>query len=737
MRAAFHLMTSSALASLTIWPAALSAQVAEPPASQDAPASPAASDLSQIGDVVVTAQRRAENLQRTPIAVTALSPTTLSERSVRTSQELMQVVPSLQVSTQTAGDGGGSATFFLRGMGQQRAGNGSQPAVGIYIDDFYYPSLEGSIFSILDIQQVEVLRGPQGTLFGRNTIGGAIRYTTAKPEFGEFGGYGSATYGSFDRFDLSGALNLPIGDKVAVRLTGGRLYSDGYDKSALDGKELGGSTTTLERIQVRARPTDNVTIDLQGAHSHDFVDGFAYYLPGPFDHGKVTGIWNSIPPLGGTNPYDSRYQSQCHYCEPGTNPREFSRVTNNVANGVVAWDASDAFTLKSLSGYIKVRSTGFVDLDGSPLPVIQFDQGSNIRAYSQEFQFNGHLFDNRLKYTSGLYYYDAKSHDENTATVIAARGAPTITDRTTLSRAAYVDLTGKLTDALSILGGYRYSEDRQEATSGTLHGRKSFGSGTGRLGIQYQITPDAMTYASVSQGFRAGGFNRLQDGTLQSFRPENSTSYEVGGRFGLLEHKLRFNPTLFYTRWTDIQVQRIQYILDANGNPTTTFLTLFDNAAKAHTYGLELEADAAVTKSLHLFGHAATLKAKYDDVGDANGITTHSLFQRAPKFSFGVGGNYRADLGSAGSVVGTVNYSWQSSQASTPTDSDRLIIPSYGVMNLRLEYKIASSGLSLAGFVTNLFNKFYFVGGVNYAESSPHYDVGRPREFGVTARFQF
>ena len=160
------------------------AVVAAPALAQSQPANPEVTEdtaTPTTPDIVITAQRREQRLQEAPVAVTALSSSALEQLSIRDTRDLMTVVPSLQVSTQSGGDGGGSATFFLRGLGQQRAANDSEPAVGIYVDDFYYPSLSGNIFDVVDLASVEVLRGPQGTLFGRNTIGGAIRYTTKRP----------------------------------------------------------------------------------------------------------------------------------------------------------------------------------------------------------------------------------------------------------------------------------------------------------------------------------------------------------------------------------------------------------------------------------------------------------------------------------------------------------------------------------------------------------------------------
>lgn len=735
-----------------------------------APASAIAQESAATGleEVVVSAQRRLEDLQRTPIAVTALSTQSLEDRSVTTAQELMQVVPSLQVSTQTAGNGSGSATFFLRGLGQQRGGNGSQPAVGIYVDDFYYPSLNGTVFSILDIQQIEVLRGPQGTLFGRNTIGGAIRYTTKKPDK-DLGGSLSVTYGSFDRLDIAGVVNMPLGEKVSVRVTGGDLDNDGFVRRESTGGRAGGSSTRLGRAQLRIEPTAAMKIDLAAQYTKSEIDGYAYRLPGPYDHGIVTTIWNTAPagPIAAARAalgsYDARYTPTCDYCQPGTrsslNPEEFADTVEKSANGVVSWDLNEQLTLKSLTGYTQVRTESITDLDGSPLPILGIAGVNFIKAISEELQLNGYSLNGTLKWVGGLYYNDEEAdalgwHGIGTIALGATR-PPNPTTRDTENEAGYIDLTWQATDSVSLLGGFRYSTENKEitrrgATTGTSAAEKTFSSTTGRIGLQYQWTPDVMSYLTVSQGFRSGGFNVLPVATpatptapstfFESFDPEKSTTYELGARATLFEDRLRVNPTIFYNQWDKIQVQRFDFDV-----PTAQQVIHLENAGKAHTYGLEIEADTVVTRSLHLFANLATLKAKYDSVGTANGITKDSSFQRAPELTYGLGGSYIFDLGRAGTVTGTINYSWQDDQASTPTDSsnpplsrrDALLLPSYDITNVRLEYRDASSHWSVAAFVTNIFDELYFVGGVDYPESSAHFDLGRPREYGMTVRYTF
>lgn len=711
-----------------------------------------AEEKAQLEEIVVTAQKRTENLQNTPVAVTALSADALTQRNVLTTQDLMQVTPGLQVSTQTAGDGGGSATFFLRGMGQQRSANGSEPAVGVYIDDIYYPSLEGTIFSILDIEQVEVLRGPQGTLFGRNTIGGAIRYTTQKPSK-EFEASATVTGGSFGRHDVTGNLNIPIGDLVDVRLTVGRLKTSGYVRQQDGAANAGGVQTELGRIQVRVRPTDSVVIDLTLQDTKQYVDGFAYNMPGPIVPGPLFPSWYNLNPNHAGNLYDNRFASQCMYCQAGTGAtREFANTQSPSATLVTSWNLQGDLTLKSLTGWTRVKNQGFSDQDGSPLPIFQAYGAGTDTATSEELQINDKNFDGRFEWVGGLYYYHENSLSDASSSTTQAVPPPipgiplefvgvgttvpaSITSLTTLSYAAYINGTYHLFDKLSLLGGFRFSEDDKHDTSvGFPEERGSFISKTWRYGMQYQWTDSIMTYATASTGFRAGGFNPPSTTTpagFQSFQPEYDRSYEAGARMDFLDRRLRLNPTVFYNNWTGIQVQTVE--------PTPQGLLIFlENAGRAHTYGFELEAETKVTENLLLFGNASVLKAHYGSVGTANGITVDSRFQRAPLLTYALGGTYTYDLTDGAKLRSTLNWSWEASQHSTPTDNDTLVLPSYGLLNARLEYS-AAAHWTFAAFGTNLLNKTSYLGGVNYSSNvaSAHYDLGRPREWAVSARYNF
>jgi iron complex outermembrane receptor protein len=465
MGARFLLLVTTATVALGAGSAVSAAETGTQDVGEPAAAGGADVDAAEI---IVTANRREQRLQDVPIAVTALSSDALDQLNVRSTQDLMSVVPGLQVSTQSAGDGGGSATFFLRGMGQQRSGNGSEPAVGVYVDDFYYPTLSGALFKIVDLDQVEVLRGPQGTLFGRNTIGGAIRYTTRGARLGTFEGHVSGTIGNHDRYDISGAINVPIGDFAAIRVSGGHLQQDGFVRRQNDGGLSGKTETNLVRIQARIEPTSTTYLDIAGQWSRDKLDGFAYRLPGPVQPkpGTIPFIYNLvIAPLAGLPLYnDASVRSRCYYCQPGTDSPEFSYTTNKNLLATAGWEISDSLAIKSLTGWQDIANKQSFDLDCSPLPLAGgIVRPSRTYAFSQELQLNGKLWEDRLNFVAGAFYYNQRQPLRYALAPLILLGAPAAPvppeDRTVKSYAGFIDGSLKLTDSLTLLGGFRYSED--------------------------------------------------------------------------------------------------------------------------------------------------------------------------------------------------------------------------------------------------------------------------------------
>jgi iron complex outermembrane receptor protein len=245
-----------------------------------------------------------------------------------------------------------------------------------------------------------------------------------------------------------------------------------------------------------------------------------------------------------------------------------------------------------------------------------------------------------------------------------------------------------------------------------------------------------MSYATVSTGFRAGGFSQATTGgaapVVVPFEPEEATSYEIGSRFDFFDNRLRLNPTAFYVNWSDIQVQSV--VVQGTG----AFIVL-QNAAKATSKGVELEGEAAVTDNFTLYGNLAYLDINYGSIGGATGITVNSHFQRAPKITYALGARYDTQVFTDYGLSFNVNWSYEGSQYSTPTDSDQLHLPAYGLLNARIDLKLPDDHWTVGLFGTNLTDKVYYIGGVNYGATagSAHYDLGRPREYGVNLKYTF
>ena len=699
-----------------------------------------------LDEIVVTAERRSGNLQDTPVAVTAISSEDLQARGVQSVRGLESLVPSLSIGSQTNGPGANSATFWIRGLGQIRAGNGSEPSVPLYIDDFYYPGIAGNVLRAMDIEQVEVLRGPQGTLFGRNSIGGAIRYRTRKPT-ADFGGFIEGTYGSYDRVDLIGALNVPIGDMLAVRLTGATMQNDGYVDRVIGGGHGGATENLLGRAQLRFRPDDDLTIDLSYERSESESRGSTTNIPQINPAGTLAARWNSRP----TNlpRYTQDLASPCTYCTyGGLQVEDFNEAKASHLHFVADWQVSDSLQLKWLSGRSEIDDSWSNDLDGSPAQVVRQASTSNVESWSHELQAIGDL-GSRFHYVAGLFYYreelEARGSQfvPNPAGIVNEARASSLTRRESVS--AYANLTFDITERLSVTGGLRVGQE--EISIRTLSILPSAGlSDTGSseedmflplLRIQYDWSEDIMTYATMSKGFRAGGFNIVPaNADAIPFRSEEVTSFEVGARTEFLGGRARVNPTVFYTDYKDMQINR-QYTPPPPAPPAPT--SILENAGEAHIYGLELESDFAVTDAFRLRLSGAFLEGKFDRLNPGVGVTLDSPLPRLPRWSFALGGQYQVELASGAAVTANLDYSWRSKQASTASNVDSLIVPSYGLLNAQVEFRSADNRWSIAAFATNLADKEYVTGGLNLLAlvGNLRWDMGRPRELGVRLRFNF
>ncbi|MES2451692.1 MAG: TonB-dependent receptor [Pseudomonadota bacterium] len=724
---------------------------ASPVLAQDAPATaPVASngeDDRQLGDVVVTARRRAESLQMTPVAVTALNDAELSARNVTSLLDVANYTPNVVVGSQTS-TGSQSGGFFIRGIGQDRSGITFDQGVGLYIDDVYYARSDNALLGIVDVDRIEVLRGPQGTLFGKNTIGGAIRYITKQPT-DTLGGYVDATIGSFNRADIKASINVPLTENLFAKATFGSLTRDGYIREIAGDGRFGGDNTQVERLQLRANLAgDRVTIDLDGNHMHTKTNGRAFSID--FINPNASFLRALTTKTGAV--YDNRYLSPNPYTIYGGRDSSY-RYDGYGINGTVSVKLGDRFTLKSITAYMEADIHYINDYDGTALPVFDYTTDRKTNQFSQEFQLYGAAFADRLNFVAGLYYMREAPSD--TTVTITANDAFYPTPRRVAqsqnvnSYAAYAQGTLKITGKLSTTLGIRYSKDEKSTTTHNFttnlagSGKGSWDDVSPRASVEYQWTPKIMTYISATKGFRSGGINvglsaRLnnvaQAGLIQSliaYDPETVWTYEAGIRSDLFD-VLRVNLTGFHTRYTSQQLTALDPVAN---------IIFVQNVGTSHQQGIELETTLAPTRRLKLQGSFGYLDAKYDNLGTATGISVNSRVLRSPKFSYSLSAGYELPVGES-TVAAHLDWSYRSSQTTTSTDSNTVLLAGYGLLNGRVNFFAPHKTWSLAAFATNLTNKVYYIGGVDFARRETligisQLDVGRPREFGLELKYTF
>ena len=443
-------------------------------------------------ELVVTARRREEGLQNAPIAISAYTGETLEYRGVTKLDEITRFVPNLTIENNPSfGGASNSAAIYIRGIGQKEFLPTSEPGVGLYVDGVYIARSVGAILDLIDIERLEVLRGPQGTLFGRNTIGGAINITTVTPEPGdEFGGEIGAAYGTDDRINLRGALNIPMGDTLAARVSVASFQQDGYvDRS--DGIDLGDDDTITGRLAVAWRPSDRLSLDFRLDATRDKENGPAMELLGIdfTDLSQLNGLVAAVPPpmafvhnittaaVGPGQPcaatdaagngitsnpnspncYDNRYVGKDGKNDGTAPARSESDVLGLSAD--ISYEINDNLTLRSITAWRDLDSEFARDGDHSPHRISQFQDTLEQTQFTQELQLLGTY--ERMNWIAGIYYFAEDGDNENTLdfTISNFRSGGEFDNK---SMAAFAQLTYDFTDQLHLTVGGRYTDESKK-----------------------------------------------------------------------------------------------------------------------------------------------------------------------------------------------------------------------------------------------------------------------------------
>ncbi|AJP73192.1 TonB-dependent receptor [Sphingomonas hengshuiensis] len=750
---------------------ALSTGIAQ---AQDTPApeaTGAAQEAGYDGDIIVTARRTSERLQDVPVAVTALGGEALAERNVATLDEIAKFTPNIRFDGAAALSGGNyNATVFVRGVGQNDFAIFSDPGVGFYVDDVYYARSIGGVMDAVDIDNVQVLRGPQGTLFGKNTIGGAVLINTTNPDLNEYSGRIEGTYGSYDRVDVKGAVNLPIVPGLAaLRISAASLNRDGYVKRLFDGDTQGDRAAQMVRAKLRIQPEGSgLTIDIGGDYTRARETSAPSDLLAVGNKPGITGIpfltnYNTYvaPSRGIVAPNGQRtlnpsYITASPYETWAGGPNDNDLDLWGVQS-TIAYEFGNA-TLKSITAYRDMKAYFTRDGDNTPFVFRQTTNRDKQWQLSQELQLTGKAIDDRLSYVLGGFYFKEKASDIATADLAIGLWAPAApppyspavfiqnyTDNRSL--AAYGQVDFEIVPRLRITAGGRYTSDQKIFTSINVRQRDlvkfvdvtkkaTFEKFTPRLGMDFKATKDLLLYVSYSKGFKQGGFNGrplVSDAEVTAYAPEELTTYEGGIKSQWLEGMVTANLAVFHSKYKDIQ-------LTVNQTPTN----FVANAASGEINGVELETVLRPAPWFTFNAGLGYLDAKYTSVGAGLGptqilpITLNSHFVKAPEWTVTSGVNVTHEFAGGSEAAFRADYTMYSRIYHDVANSPLITDDGYGLLNARLSYTLPNKDITLAVFGTNLTKELYLVSGnVSGAFGLAEASYGRPREWGVSAGFKF
>jgi len=737
----------------------------------------AGEDAIGIEEIVVTAQKRAQNLQRTPISITAFTAENLAARGLTNIGEIGDFTPNMEFDFTAPISGSSNASsIFIRGIGQTDFLLTTDPGVGLYLDGVYVSRSIGGVLDLLDLERVEVLRGPQGTLFGRNTIGGAISLITKKPA-DEFSGSGEITMGRYSRLDVRASVNFVIAkDVLFARLSASSKNRDGYGERLITGEGMGNENSDSARAALRWLAGDNfevnVAADYTRAREQSPPSTLVFIGPDPAT--SLTGAYNffvaptnTVEGFGNGVPYDSRFFTDSDFTNYGTGPTGSDLDVWGVSV-TLDWSPG-ALHIKSITAYRELDSQFGRDPDGSPIEVVHTSNVINHQQFSQELNVSGIAFDERLNWVVGAYYFDESGDDTVTVPILEGLfttpadpvfgvpnplfgvplsiAGPVFVDNT--SFALFAQGTFAITDAFSATAGVRYTRDKKKVQVdqkftqidmfilANRNASESFDDVTPHVSLDYQWTPDVLTYVSFSQGFKSGGFTGryvIPTAAPRPFDPEKVTTYEAGLKAELFARRLRFNAAVFYTDYKNIQL----VIFDGVAPQTR-------NAAKATVKGFEAEFTAIPFAGLTLSGGLGYLDAQFDrfdplaNQGLVIPLTLDDKFVNTPKWSLNLAAEYSFAAGNAGFITLRGDYTYRSTVANDAINTPSLIQDGFGLLGARAAFTAADGQWELALFGRNLTNKHYIVSGVADVPSFglAEANFARPREWGLSLKFTF
>lgn len=770
-----RLLQSTASRSLCAIALGSSLTIAAPAAAQDG------AEAANTGNrVIVTAQRRAQDLVEVPIAITAYDQQTMDTLAVKKTVDLVDTIPNLVGSNNTSL--GSANVYFLRGQGQDESFPTFDPAVGTYVDEIFYSRQNGNNINLFDVERIEVLRGPQGTLFGKNTTGGAINVIIRRPG-DEVGGFFETSYGRFDEIVVRGTVDLPASESARFAMSG--FYVD--DNGWLENTALNRNINDRHSWGMRGAADIDIGSNVNWYGTIDYIDDDGTNIAGrdvnadttnPIttgDYGEVDLETTSLLPLG----LDAVFPGAVSKAEYGSETRSLNITSNLEYDG-------DFGTVNFIAGYRDVENDFLVNFplpqfdafmafpsptNPSPDDIFIIDNLGDYEQHSLELKYNGDLFDDFINLTLGLYYLK----EENRSDFAAYFAGPTpsrdrIINNDTRNIAGYAQADINLTDQLTATLGIRYTDEEKTfdvsdnrptdpancasdptCTPTDLTTANMIALGipteqsekvwTPRFALTFEATPDAMFYASATRGFRSGGWNARSNNVsgLLPFASETVWSYEVGTRLSLGD-ALSIYATGYHLDVSDLQINT------STGGGTF----LIGNAGKMKNTGLEVEAILRPLDGLNLYAALGLQDARYkpsaaeiaacDAIIDGGGSNSSfgafdadcnvAVVKRTPDYQVTLGGSYEIDLGS---VTVTPRASLRSVDDHVTTSRSRGPTDAFTLVNAGVDFGLMDDNLTLSVECANCFNERYLV--ATFGNNDTYFN--RPGTWTIRARWNF
>lgn len=677
---------------------------------------------NQLEEIIVTAQKRSEPLQRTPISVTALSASALEDRSISSLDDLQGSVPGLVIGGNA--NFGGINSIVFRGISSPNLVIGAEEAVGVYLDGVFLPRSDAAFFNFADVERIEALRGPQGTLYGRNSTAGAINVITRAPS-DKLEGKFEANYGVRDKYEVKGYLGGPLSSILSASASVVASGHGGYFTNANTGNKVGSANDVTTRGKLMLN-TDNFRATLSADYSLMKSDDQFKNIKD--STGAVVGFGD--PDLVATEVEDKIYSHRKSYG----------------VSLLMAYDITDEVTLTSISSERWYRADNFVDTDGQGSTTVAAYTDSHLenKDFSQELRTN--YSSGPINLTAGLNYYNG--YAELYATNLNVAGPTVIINpiAKTKAYAAFAQGEYELSDGVKVILGARYNVDKKKfslfmpalGTAGEsyVEARRTDKAFLPKFGVTYQVSPDVFMFATVSRGYRAGAFSPAPgrfNPVAPGAAPEKLWNYEAGIKSELFDRRLRLNVTGYYTKDTGLQVRNTL----APGN------AVINNAGSARVYGAEFEASVVLGGGFSLDGTLALTNARYIDLVEKNFINGQLVsfpragndMIRAPHAQFSINGRYETAVSDDMRLKATVHYFREARSYYTAANEFKVGNDGWYTLDARMgiTYK---DNLEIYAYGKNLTDKRYPTSvltlGAFYSSA-----LNDPRTYGLGVKYSF